>query len=220
MKRASIISGLLLIALAMGPALHAKAKKNVGGVPAASTGMGGTFGAGVAMLPSYKSEMPALTADFWVMDSLAVEALLGVGTGSQYNGGTDGSGNPAMDGIFAFGLGAGARWVFAAPSEHLLLQGVARLNYANNSQTSPVAGSNTVTTRNIFGVYVGAGFEGFLPVWDALSLEVNAGLKAQFPSSTVAPPVGASRSYSESSIELGGDNTFIPANIALHYYFK
>lgn len=216
----------VLAALILGAASGlqaARASKSSGSSGGASTsskaGEPMRMGAGAAYIPARSAYLNALTFDLWVMEDLAVEALVGVGSGSVYNGGTDAGGKPAPDSVFNFGIGGGGRYALARPNDNLLVQAVARLSFENSSTSSVSRGSTTNTNSSIIGLYAGAGFEAFFPSWPDVSLEMNAGINALLGTTTVTPPIGASTTYGESAFYVGGGNGFLPLNLAFHYYF-
>ena len=112
---------------------------------------------------------------------------------------------------WGFGLGVGVKYNLTEPSHDLLAQLVAKCSYGTAAQTG---GTTQLATTALF---VGAGFEAFVPGWDWLSLEGSAG--ATLNSQDLEPTNGGTgASQSTSNLSLGG-NGFSPVNLSIHVYF-
>jgi hypothetical protein len=185
--------------------------------PAASSSDGdGKWGVGFGYLPSRGGAIDALSATFRVNPDLDLDGLLLGGMSSTSNGGTDSSGNPVNDGNSSFGLGVQGRYDLAHANEYLAFQAVGRLSYVTLSNTHTVLGTNTTSTSGQIGAFVGIGFEGFIPAWRSVSIEVNSGLNIQLTGVGVGGV-----SANETAVYLGASNAnaFVPFNLAVHYYF-
>lgn len=180
------------------------------------------WGVGAAYLPGPGGAIDALSLTYrgvpnWDFDGM----LLGGSASGTVNDSFGGSANGAGS---AFGIGAQARYGLLHPSEYLIFQLVGRLSYVTSSATGTVSdglGSASGTISNdVFGIFVGAGFEGFFPFWRNVSVEVNSGINFGSESTTETGG-GNSVSASGSVFGLGASNVnaFVPLNLAVHYYF-
>lgn len=174
------------------------------------------WGVGAAYLPSPTGPLDALTGTFKPNPDLALDGLLLAGSGSVDDGGTDSSGNEVNDSIGSFGLGVQGRYDVLHPTNYLAFQVVGRLSWVDEGDTHTVAGHATSTSESQFGIFAGAGFEGFIPSWRSVSVEVNSGLNIAFTGTS-----GGGASSSDDTINLGGSGgaAFFPFNFAVHYYF-
>lgn len=160
---------------------------------------------------------------WWPTDKLALDGVAALASSSLQTGtgtNTPGTTNSAV------GFGVGVKYNISEPSQYLLAQLVGRgsVAKANQNDTTGLLKLETTTTA----LFVGAGFEAFVPGWEWLSLEGSAGLsvESQEVKPTVAPgaagpaaAVAASQaSQSTSSVTLGG-NGFTPINLSIHVYF-
>lgn len=222
MRALKLIFAAMLIA---GPASLAEARRvpkaeaeAEATAPAASDyGLEGKFGVGGALVPAKGSAIPALSGTYWVSDDLALEALLGYGSSSQYNGGTDSAGKPVNDSVSAWGLGIAGRMNLAKPSPRVWFQGVGRLSFSGGSTTHTVLGTSGTGNESTLGLFLGLGFEAYMPTWNCVTLEANTGLNYTSTSTSYS---GGGSSISESELALGGGTSVLPLNLALHFYFR
>ncbi len=158
------------------------------------------------------SQPNAVSLRRWFNEKFALEAKLAFSATSQPAGV---SGTSVTS---AWGVGTQMKYNIARPSPWLLAQFIGGATLAQLGQTTnaaPGAGDLGQTTTN-FTIMVGLGFEAFIPVWKALSLEGNVGLNV---SSVQAKSAGAAQAtQSSSSMAINGYG-FTPLNVALHYYF-
>ena len=154
-------------------------------IPGASSG-GGPLVPGLA-------PANALDVRWWKSDRLAFEALLALGVSN----GTNGAGSNEN----LFGLGLGAKWNWKKPSEDVLVQWLGRVSAASDR-----TGSAAITT---VAAWLGTGFEAFIPVWRAVSIEGSTGL-GLLAQDKAGNPV--------TLLGING-NGFVPVNVAIHYYF-
>lgn len=186
-----------LLVLGMGSAQAAAQRSSEGD-------MTGKWGVGAAYLPGASDG--ALSGTYWVMDGLAIDGFLGFGALSSSVSGYSASSKSD------FLIGASGRYDLAKPTPNLHLQVIGRLTYASNSTSIPGGSSFGGSTIDLFA---GAGFEGFIPAWHAVSLEINTGLHVYTDSTTLGSGSGATTGF-----YLGAKNSsFLPVNVALHYYF-
>jgi hypothetical protein len=130
-------------------------------------------------------------------------------------GGSDAAGNPVDNVTGAFGAGIKTKFNWKRPSEWVLFQVVGRASVAALSQdvSNALLGTLDQTTRT-FNLFLGLGFEAFVPKWEALSVEASAGLSI----SSIQTKTSDGVAQSGSSASLVGDG-FSPLNLALHVYF-
>jgi hypothetical protein len=174
------------------------------------------WGVGFGYLPSTNGALDALSATYRLNPDLDLDGLLLAGAGSTYNGGTNSAGQPVDDSNSSFGIGAQGRYSLLHPTSFLALQAVGRLSYVTASAAQTHLGNTITTTGGQFGVFAGVGFEGFVPAWPAVSIEVNSGLNIMLSDISVA-----GFNQGQSAVYLGASNTnaFVPFNLAVHYYF-
>ncbi|HTA16420.1 MAG TPA: hypothetical protein VK786_01580 [bacterium] len=174
------------------------------------------WGAGFAYLIGPTGALNALSATYRLQPDLALDGLLLGGFSSQYLGGTSASGATVNDSISNFGIGAQARYSLLHPNQYLAFQGVGKLSYLTQSDTHTVLGTATTTSGGQVSLFLGAGFEGFIPSWQAVSIEVNSGFNIMLSSVSAG-----GKSADQSAVFLGASNgnAFVPFNLAVHYYF-
>lgn len=154
----------------------------------------------------------ALAVRYWVNERLAWDGLLALDLSSLPAGsggvtaGTDQRG---------FGVGTVIKWNVKRPTPWLLAQLLCRASLAQLQQVSNSGGTSGQTTST-FGLGLGAGFEAFLPFWEALSVEGSVGL--DFSSSQIKTDGSTQAAQSGSTVSVGA-NGFTPLNVALHLYF-
>jgi hypothetical protein len=212
-----IITGLMLAAaLTLTLPSLGRSARRAQPQPAASDDDSGKWGVGYAYLPSRSGALDALSATYRLNPNLDLDGMLLGGIGSVYNGGTSASGGVVNDGVSNFGLAAQGRLSLAHPTQDLAFQVVGRLSYVTESTTHTVLGNAVTTSDGLIGLFAGFGFEGFIPSWRAVSIEVNSGFNV-FLTGVSAAGTGAN----EMSAYLGASNAnaFVPFNLAVHYYF-
>lgn len=233
MKKSAILA--LLISLAYASSAHAAVRH---AKPAPSTensddssastvsndngpDMTGNMGLGAEYLLSPSNgPMGAISGSYWVMNRLVIDAYLGGFNGSYYGSSTDSNGNPTTSSNSGFLIGAGARFDLARPVDALHIQGIGRLDYTGGSTTTSTNGNNTTISNDEIAIFLGAGIEGFIPVWPGVSIELNTGLNILPGGESIsAPKYSASVSYFSVGVA-GFSGTSLPVNLALHYYFK
>src|SRR5665213_238973 len=172
------------------------------------------WGVGFGYLPGPGGASNALSGTYRFNPDLSLDGLLLGGIASTINTGTDSAGNPVNGSNASFGLGAQARYSLLHPTDYLAFQLVGRLSYVTMSGTTPERGFNVSSSSGQFGVFLGAGFEGFLPAWRVVSVEVNSGVNIALTGVS-----GASAGGSSMSLGASNANAFVPFNLAVHYYF-
>jgi hypothetical protein len=191
-----------------------------------------SFGCGLIAVPN------AVSARYWVTDRLAVDGMLSVLIASQSNdvaietegGSVDGNGQ-------SWGFGVGVRYNLTEPSRNLMAQLVGKASFADsrahlslseNSDNSTGTYSTDVE-QDTTAMFLGVGFEAFVPGWNWLSLEGSLGLSV---SNISVQPINISASSGKnttmtlngvfnqntSTCSLGGSG-FSPINVSIHYYF-
>jgi hypothetical protein len=176
------------------------------------TGMAGKWGLGFETM---SGGVGAADVRYWLSDTLGLEGNLGLDWASQ-PGGTDSAGKPTNNSSSAIALGVGAKFNWKKPVEDVLIQFLGRAILANQSQTTVAAGNSTSLNTLAFGIFVGTGFEAFIPVWRSLSVEGNVGINLGITS--ISSNAAGSTSQSGSSFGIIG-NGFAPTTVAIHYYF-
>jgi hypothetical protein len=216
----AVLAAALTLALpAMGQAKHKRVHRQDPDATDQSTPANAApapvWGAGFGYLPSTNGALDALSATYRLND-LDLDGLLLGGVGSSYTGGTSASGAPVNDSNSSFGIGAQARYSLLHPTTFLALQAVGRLSYVIASADETHLGDTVSTSGGQFGIFLGAGFEGFIPAWSSVSIEVNSGLNIAFSNIS-----SGGYNQGESAVYLGASNvnTFVPFNLAVHYYF-
>lgn len=158
---------------------------------------------GFCYLPGPNGALNALSATFNPTPDLALDGLLLGGSQSNVNGGNF-SGS-------AFGLGAQGRFSLLHPSPDLAFQVLGRLSYVALSNSN---GANTSSSQ--VGLFLGAGFEGYIPVWRAVSVEINSGFNIGLDSYSAG---GTTVNSTAISLGTSNVNAFVPFNLAVHYHF-
>ena len=169
--------------------------------------------AGTGVIPAFAAPN-ALSLRYWQSENLGWDLLLAGDTSSQ-PGGNDAAGNPVDNTTRAFGVGIKAKYNWKRPSDWVLVQVVGRASVASLSQdvTNPLSGRIDQATGT-FNLFLGLGFEAFIPAWEAISVEASTGASV----SSIRTQAGGGAAQSGSSFSLVGDG-FTPVNLALHVYF-
>lgn len=184
--------------------------------PATDNSDGGTWGVGAAYLPSPTGALNALSGTYLIMPDLKIDGMLLGGNSSVPLGGTNSSGAQVNDGTGSFGIGAQARYSLLHPTSFLAFQLVGRLSYVVGTDSHEVLGTTVNSSASEFGLFVGAGFEGFIPAWKVVSIEVNSGMNIALTDSTSG---GSSAGGAGVWLGASNANAFVPLNLAVHYYF-
>lgn len=173
-----------------------------------------------SVLGSVLTAPNAVAVRYWATDKVGIDILGALDMNSIQTG--TGTGTPGTV-ASGFGVGAGVKYNLTQPSHDMLSQVVAKASFASSTQSDAtgLVKVNTGTTA----LFVGAGFEVFVPSWDWLSLEGSLGLS--LTSQSVKPESGvgaaaaaasAAAAQSSSRVTLGGTG-FSPVNISIHAYF-
>jgi hypothetical protein len=155
----------------------------------------------------------AVDLRWWATDSLAVD-LMAAGTASS----AAGSGPVEAQG---YGGGLGLKYNLSEPSRDLLVQVLAKGSYAT---AQPLSGTGGATGPNdqlaTVALFLGVGFEAFVPGWDWLSVEGSAGAGATKQDLNPGAAAGAAAGPVRSTTTVGlGGNGFAPVNLSIHVYF-
>jgi hypothetical protein len=159
----------------------------------------------------------AIALRWWATEKIGLDFLAALDTTSLQTGSSGSTGGSAPGtSDTGFGVGVGVKYNLTRPARDLLTQIVARVSTASSTQndTTGLVKLNTTT----MGLFLGAGFEAFIPGWDWLSLEGSAGFSLK--SQTIKPdsPAAGGASQTTSSLSLGGAG-FTPVDVAFHVYF-
>lgn len=172
--------------------------------------------AGTGLVPGL-AQPNALSVRYWINEKFSWEGDLGATVNSQPgtppNGGTTTTA--------AWGLGTMFKYNQARPHELFLVQWLGGLSFAQLGTRSEASATATPTPAtgqmtSTFSLYVGTGFEAFIPVWRSLSVEGSIRLRV----STIQTKTEGSTQAGASSSFFGFEGSgFTPLNAALHYYF-
>ena len=188
-----------------GPRLKGSIGFGFDSVRGASTGTG--------LVPGV-AQSNALALRYWINDTLSWDGLVAVNYSSTPSNSQGGAGVAAGTDQRAWGVGTQFKVNMARPSTWLLGQLLARASLAQFTQSSNTTANSSQTT-NTLSLGMGLGFEAFIPVWKALSLEGSVGLNL---SSTQVKVEGSSTVQSGSTLSIDA-NGLTPVNVAVHYYF-
>jgi len=225
MNYASLALAALLLAA---PSLRAEEAQAPAAAPAAAEpaplamkgkvgiGVGSMPGLGPTQLPIFSqvvSQPDAVSVRWWVSDKVALEALVACNVTSAPSSGS----GTAQSSNFAGGFGLGAKWNFKRSERALgqLLVGFSDAFYGQGPDSSGAS-----TTNNTFSLYVGPGFEVFMPFLKNLSLEGNIRLRVNTVSTKTEGGSAGSNQAAQSSTAFGffGEG-FTPLALSMHYYF-
>jgi hypothetical protein len=164
---------------------------------------------------SLLSQAPAaLSFRYWPSGKLGLDALGSLQVASTVVK-VDLAGNTAPVQAAGIGLGLGARWNLAHPSDDLFLQSLVRASFFH--ATNHLGGSSPATfDASSLTLLAGMGFEAFLPWWESLSLE--ASVEVVLARYTTGSDLAALPSSNASSLGLAGKG-FYPVQVGIHYYF-
>jgi hypothetical protein len=167
------------------------------------TGLAGKFGFAADSIGGAAATVPGFSVPnafgvrYWSSDTLGFDGAF-VLSNSSATGATN-----------SFGLGGGAVYNWKKPSDDVLIQFLGRASFLSSSSSITVAGSTTTVNSTALTLYVGVGFEAFVPVWPALSLSGGMGLQVS--------SVGGSGS-STTSLDISQYGS-TPMQVGIHYYF-
>jgi len=204
-------------------ALNLRAMENLG--IAKPRSLANHWAVGVDSLPTGAITSPsssmvavpsALSIRWWATERLAVDLLVA----GNYNSAQAGKGelSPLVssgpgDAFYAGGLGL--RYNISELSHDLLSQFVVKASGAQSAGS--ISGWSGKATESTLAVFVGAGFEAFVPGWDWLSVEGSAGVTG-FSQSLTPQSAGNGGAQTVSGVGLAGSG-FSPINLAAHIYF-
>lgn len=190
----------------------------------------GTTGFGIT---SFNYTGSALAYRYWTSDSTALDIYLG-GNYSQTNS-YDFSGNSTVVPNWNYGLGAALKQNWNEPVKNVFIQSLERLTYSQNYNQSISTTSNSGTLygyeyyynqNQALGLYLGLGFEAFIPFWENLSIEGTIGVSATASwseTNTFYNSNFSSNTNTHTSAFIfnfgSGSNTFSILNGAVHLYF-
>lgn len=160
----------------------------------------------------------ALAVRYWVNEKLAWEGQLASAFNSQPPSSVGGASLTSGTEQRAWGLGTGIK-VNAKPTpRYLLPQYIGKVSLGQASQQTQ--GSNgtppDVLTTTTFTLFVGGGFEAFIPVWPDLSVEGSVGLQLSSSQTKVEGSTLAAQTGSSLGVTGAG---FSPINVSVHLYF-
>ena len=162
----------------------------------------------------YFGEPNALSLRYWVTEKLCWEGLLALNVTSSPGGETNAD-NTGTSTNFGGGLGTSFRYNFRQPVRGVFIQWIGRATLGVLGQTVNNGEEEIATLTTNFSLFAGLGFEAFLPVWEALSVEGNVGLAVN---SSQVQGAGLPGGQSSSSFAITGTG-YLPLNLSVHYYF-
>ncbi|GEM_PF-2193290 len=159
-----------------------------------------------------------ISARNWIESDLALDLLVG---GSFSPGYPLSSFNSENDYLWSFSLGVGLRQNVARPLKDVYIQMLVLLSYSQSFQQITDSGTYSDYMNDqiqTFNLFIGPGFEVFLPFLEDLSVEANLGINI---SSYWLEGSGDYLDYGWNwKVSLGSDsNTFSLFNAAAHFYF-
>ncbi len=162
----------------------------------------------------------AAAVRYWFTDKVGIDGLLAMDLNSIQTGTASGTPGTVASGT---GFGLAIKYNLSQPSRDLLGQLLARGTMASSTQSDPT-GLVKLTTSTT-SLFVGAGFEAFIPHWEWLSIEGSVGLsltsqsvKPDNTSGGAAAAAASAATQSSSRISVGGTG-FTPLNLSIHAYF-
>jgi hypothetical protein len=173
-----------------------------------------------AMGGAYLYGIGNLTFRDWIENNSALDLYLG-GYFSSLSG-TDFNGNPVTTPYCSYDVGIGLRQVVARPVENVKVEFIQRLMFVGNYNEFSNTYDDSVQSSQRFNLYLGIGFEAFIPFWKNLSIEGDAGLEVRlnFDQNRTDYFNGSSTYYSYyTATFLTANNDQGLFNIAAHYYF-
>ncbi|HTB23495.1 MAG TPA: hypothetical protein VK914_12415 [bacterium] len=198
--------------------------------PRSALGMGksrdlqGHWALGVDSIPATAIASPsgsmvalpdALSLRWWATERLAIDVL----AGGNYNSAQAGRGElsplvSSSPGMAVYAGALGLRYNLSELSHDLLSQLVLKVSGAQSAES--ISGWSGQASETTLAVFVGGGFEAFVPGWDWLSLEATIGVTGF--SQSLTPPSGNGGAQTVSGLGLAGSG-FSPVDLAAHIYF-
>ena len=161
-----------------------------------------------------------LSARKWIENNSALDFYAGVSYETQL--GVDFNNNWVTIPKYAFDLGVGLRQIVARPVENVHIEVIQRLLFTSSYWEYAGSTYDEVHGSQKFDLYLGIGFEAFMPFWKNLSLEGDVGIDAAitYYDNRTKFPTGPDNlvSYWETSISTQNNNVGI-VNLAVNYYF-
>lgn len=158
----------------------------------------------------------ALDLRWWAGDRLGFDLLLAGNYNTQQTG--KGVLSPLVSdspGDAVYGGGLGLRYNVSEPNHDLLAQIVLKATGAQAVES--VSGLTGQVDATTLAAFLGAGFEAFIPGWDWLSVEGQAGVTA-FSESLTPQGAGPGKAQTLSGLGLAGSG-YSPLNLSVHVYF-
>ncbi|MGH7441579.1 MAG: hypothetical protein ACREKE_02775, partial [bacterium] len=156
----------------------------------------------------------ALSLRWWATERLGIDLLVG----GNYSSSESGKGQlqplySSAPGSAVYSGGVGLRYNVSVLSHDLISQIVVK---ASGAQAAGSVGDSpsVKATQTTLAVFVGAGFEAFIPWWDWMSVEASVGVTGF--SQSMTPQGGGAQTIS--GLGLAGSG-FSPFNLAAHVYF-
>jgi hypothetical protein len=131
----------------------------------------GRWGIGISYMTNFGT---ALVLRHWYSDNGAFELLFGGYDTPQ--AGEDFSDNYTTSPGWGYGAGLGLKRNLAMPVENVFIQGAARLTFSQSYQQNSYDYNLRTYQYQDLVLFVGPGFEAFIPFWKNLSVEGSIGL--------------------------------------------
>lgn len=216
---------------APGPEAEAAATPASTPLPFSYDHLAGRWGIGLASSPNGGT---ALDLRQWVSNRTALD--FSVGGFDTPNNGFDFNGNEVNYPHWGFGLGLGFKTNLSEPIPGIFLQWLTSLNYSTNETETSLSsvynsktyvGFETVDTQQqTLSLFLGSGFEAFLPFFKDLSIEANVGvnLGSNWRQSTTLYNTlvtsNLNQYFADQNFSAAlSASTFSILNMAVHYYF-
>ncbi len=190
----------------------------------------GRTGVGIASLTNIPT---AFAYRYWMDDATALDIYLG-GTYSQTNS-YDFSGGSIQVPTWNYGLSVGLKENFNRPVKDVFVQWIERLSFSetyaeqvySDVSNGYTYGSQYYYNQNqVVNLFLGVGFEAFVPFWESLSIEGSVGLSSSLSfneQDTFYNPAFSSSvntHYASYVLTTGfNSNAFSIFNGAVHFYF-
>lgn len=173
-----------------------------------------------AMGGTYLAGLGNITVRGWLEKNSAIDIY--VGTWFSGIDGQDFSGNYVTKPNPNFDIGLGLRQIVSRPVECVHVELIQRLLFELHHSEYANTYADSINDYQQFSLYIGVGFEAFIPFWKSLSIEGDAGIAGNVWYTR------NDRTYSNGSVSnrdgWGGsfttqDNNTGLFNLAAHYYF-
>jgi len=172
---------------------------------------------------SYMSYIgPALSLRYWAHDDEAYD--FSMGGYDNPSPGKDFANDLVFTPNWGYGVSVGLRHNWRHPAEDVFVQWIARLSYSQTFYQNSNSSVISTSQNQDLSLFIGPGFEAFVPFWKNISIEGNIGLSLDSHWSQYAQVNSPSYPYTNPtpnywSLSLGINNTITSIlNAAVHFY--